>query len=256
MSPITSTIPPTTSTTHYTSQFIYTKSSDDNTPDTPPSPTYEIPPVEVAPPTSRILPAPSGVRCRQATLVLHEQPISYGRSYRYHPSGTVHMMTVRKRVGDSPSGSSSETSLDSSTDAPSDSSLGHTSSDYSSSALPSSTRSSHQLCSSVSSIPYSFAAITKRPSLSSSARPFCKRSRSPTISIQVSSPIHKALSYVRADMLPPHKRIKSSNSVTDLEVSSNESSESYVPREIGLGVDIDVEGSDEPYSEPDIDPDV
>nr|GEU99131.1 putative reverse transcriptase domain-containing protein [Tanacetum cinerariifolium] len=157
---------------------------------------------------------------------------------------------------DLPSGSSSETLLDSSTDAPSDSSLGHTSSDYASSALQSSTRSSHQLCSSVSSILYSFAAITKRPSLSSSVRPFRKRSQSPTISIHVSSPIHKALSYVRADLLPPHKRIRSSNSVTDLEVSSNESSESYVPREIGLGVDIDVEGSDEPYSEPDIDPDV
>ncbi|GJS31907.1 hypothetical protein Tco_0492527 [Tanacetum coccineum] len=47
ISPITSTIPPTAPTTHYTSKFIHTDSSVDDTPDTPPSPTYEIPPVEV-----------------------------------------------------------------------------------------------------------------------------------------------------------------------------------------------------------------
>ncbi|GJY48181.1 hypothetical protein Tco_0438137 [Tanacetum coccineum] len=51
ISPIASMIPPTAPTTHYTSPFIHTDSSDDDTPDTPPSPTHEIPPVEVAPPT-------------------------------------------------------------------------------------------------------------------------------------------------------------------------------------------------------------
>nr|GEW37201.1 hypothetical protein [Tanacetum cinerariifolium] len=40
---------------------------------------------------------------------------------------------------------------------------------------------------------------------------------------------------------------------SDLEVSSDESFESSVPREIGSRVDVDVRGSKEPYSEPDID---
>nr|GEY06584.1 hypothetical protein [Tanacetum cinerariifolium] len=52
ISPIASMISPTAPTTHYTSPFIYTNSSDDDTPDTPPSPTHEIPPIEVAPPAS------------------------------------------------------------------------------------------------------------------------------------------------------------------------------------------------------------
>ncbi|GJZ69533.1 hypothetical protein Tco_0633083 [Tanacetum coccineum] len=252
ISPVTSTIPPTAPTTHYTSSFIYTDSFDDDTPDTPPSPTHEIPPVE---------------------------PIPHGRPYRYHPNGPVYMMTVRKRFGplttyrlalrhsvdysssdyftfddssrDLPSDSSNP-----STDALSDSSPSHSSSDHSSSTLPSGMRSSHQLCSSVPSIPHSSAAITERPSHFSSAGPSRKRSRSPTTSVLVSSPIPGALSSIHADLLPPRKRIRSSDSVIDLEVSLHESSKSFVPRETGLRVDVDVGGSDEPYSEPDIDPDV
>ncbi|GKD84506.1 putative RNA-directed DNA polymerase, eukaryota, reverse transcriptase zinc-binding domain protein [Tanacetum coccineum] len=69
ISPITSTIPPTAPTTHYTSPFIHTDSSNDDTPDTPPSPTHEMPSVEVAPPTGQILPAPFGVHRRQVTIV-------------------------------------------------------------------------------------------------------------------------------------------------------------------------------------------
>ncbi|GKG45439.1 hypothetical protein Tco_0495517, partial [Tanacetum coccineum] len=57
-------------------------------------------------------------------------------------------------------------------------------------------------------------------------------------------------------LLPPRKRIRSSNSVMDLEVSSDESSESSVPKETSLRDDIDVRGSDEPYSEPGINPEV
>ncbi|GKC57574.1 hypothetical protein Tco_1085172 [Tanacetum coccineum] len=266
ISPITSTIPATAPTTHYTSPFIYTDSSDDDTPDTPPSPTHEIPPFEVVPPTSQILPAPFGVRRRRVTIVSPGQPIPYSRPYRYHPNGPVHMMTARKRVGplpthclavrhsvdysssdhitfddsmrdspsDSSSDSSSETSSDSSSDALSNSSSGHSSSDHSSPALPSGMRSSHQLCSSVPSIPHSSAAITERPSHSSSA----------------------ALSSARADLLPPPKRIRISDSVMNLEVSSDESFELSVLRETSLRDDVDVGGSDEPHSEHDIDPKV
>ncbi|GKC08877.1 hypothetical protein Tco_1000487, partial [Tanacetum coccineum] len=89
ISPITSRIPPTTPTTHYTSLFIHTDSSDDNTPDIPPSPTHEIPPVEVAPLTVQILPAPFGVR------------LDYSSSYHF---------TSNDSSRDSPSDSSSKTS--------------------------------------------------------------------------------------------------------------------------------------------------
>ncbi|GKF42303.1 hypothetical protein Tco_0125645 [Tanacetum coccineum] len=79
---------------------------------------------------------------------------------------------------DSPSDSSLETSLDYSSYALSDSSSGHSSSDHSSSTLPSGMRSSHQLCSSILSIPYSSAAITERSSHLYSLGPSRKRSRS------------------------------------------------------------------------------
>ncbi|GJX26412.1 hypothetical protein Tco_0232708 [Tanacetum coccineum] len=64
ISPITSTIPPTAPTTHYTSPFIHTDASDEDTPDTPPSPTHKIPSVEVALPAGQILPTAFGVRRR------------------------------------------------------------------------------------------------------------------------------------------------------------------------------------------------
>nr|GEU88433.1 reverse transcriptase domain-containing protein [Tanacetum cinerariifolium] len=206
---ITSTIPPTTPTTHYTSPFIHTDSFDDDTPDTPPSPTHETPLVK---------------------------PIPYGRPYCYHPNRPVHMMTAKKRIGplpthllfvrhsfyysssdyftfddssrDLPSDLSSETSSDSYLDVLSDSSFDHSSSDHSSPALPSGIRSSHQLCSSVPSIPYSSTDITERLSYSSSVGPL---------------------------------RIRNSDSVTDLKVSSDKSSESSIPKETGLRVDVNVE---------------
>ncbi|GKG06514.1 hypothetical protein Tco_0329483, partial [Tanacetum coccineum] len=57
-----------------------------------------------------------------------------------------------------------------------------------------------------------------------------------------------ALSLVCADLLPPHKRIRYSDFVTDFTVSSEECFVPHVPREIGLGVD--VEDSYEPYTAP------
>ncbi|GJX98566.1 putative reverse transcriptase domain-containing protein [Tanacetum coccineum] len=206
-------------------------------------------------------------------ILAPRQPIPYGRPYQYHPNGPLYMLTARKRVGPLPThhlamrhsvdysssdlftfDDSSETSSDSSLDDLSDSSSGHSSLDHSSPALPSGMRSSHQLCSVVSSIPHSFAAITERPSHSSSMGPSRKRSRSPTTSVSISSPIPGALSPARADLLPPPKRIRSFDSVTNLEDCSNESSESSVPRENSLRDDVVIRGSDEPYSEPDIDP--
>nr|GEV31028.1 hypothetical protein [Tanacetum cinerariifolium] len=59
---------------------------------------------------------------------------------------------------------------------------------------------------------------------------------------------------MRTDLLPPYKRIRDFDFVTDFEVSSEEGFVLYVPREVSLGVD--VEDSYEPYTEPDINHDV
>ncbi|GJS85841.1 putative reverse transcriptase domain-containing protein [Tanacetum coccineum] len=248
-------IPPLLATSPFLSSTD--DSLDSDTPDTPPSPTHGTPFTEITPSTQSS-PVASGALRRRVMILAPGQPIPYSRPYRYHPNGPVHMMTARKRVEslsihrlaakhlvdysssdhftsddssrdsssrDSSSSSLSETSSNSSADAISDSSFGHSSSNHSSPALQLGMRSSHQLCSLVLSIPYSSAAITERPSHSSCAG-------------------------------PSHKRIRSSDSVTDLEVSSDESSKLSIPRETGSRVDIDVRGSYEPYSEPDIDPDV
>nr|GEV43765.1 hypothetical protein [Tanacetum cinerariifolium] len=81
-----------------------------------------------------------------------------------------------------------------------------------------------------------------------------KRHRSPTSSVPIASPVHEALSHVRADLLPPPKRNRDFDLGMDLEVSLEDGYESNTPKERGLGVDI--EDSYEPYTEPDIDPDI
>ncbi|GKE51920.1 hypothetical protein Tco_1487076, partial [Tanacetum coccineum] len=78
--------------------------------------------------------------------------------------------------------------------------------------------------------------------------------RSPTSSVPTFLPVRGALSLVRSDLSPPAKRIRDSDSVTDVEVSSKDGYEPHVPREVGLGVDF--EDSYEPYTEPDIDSDI
>ncbi|GJR81574.1 hypothetical protein Tco_0152359 [Tanacetum coccineum] len=115
--------------------------------------------------------------------------------------------------------SSLETSSDSHSDTSSDSSSSHSS-------------SAHPISDSTCDSPTATYAGPSR-----------KRCRSPTTSVPIASPILGALSLVHADLLPPRKRIRDFNSMTDVE-----------DREIGLGVD--VEDSYEPYTESDIDSDV
>ncbi|GKE07476.1 hypothetical protein Tco_1399494, partial [Tanacetum coccineum] len=201
------------------------------------------------------------------------QPIPHARPYRYYLNGPVHMMTARKRVGplpthrlamrysvdysssdhfssdgslrDSSLSSSSETSSDSSVDALSDYASSHSSSDHSLPSSSSGMRSSHHLCSLVPSIHRLSAAISERPSHSSSyASPSRKRSRSSAAFVPLSSPIPRALSFVHANLLPSPKRIRSPESAMDLEVSSVEGSELSRSRGIDLEVDVDVERSD------------
>nr|GEX12127.1 hypothetical protein [Tanacetum cinerariifolium] len=264
-----------------TSPFL--SSTDDSLgndiPDTPPSPTHGTPLTKTTLFTHRS-PATSGLfRCRVMVLAPW-QPIPHGRSYRYHLNRLVHMMTARKRVGPSPthrlamrhsvnyssldhfssdhslrdtsssssSSSSSETSSDPSSDDLSDSS-----SDHSLPAPSSGMRSSHHLCSLVLSIPRSSTAIIDRPSYdSSSTSPSRKRSRSFAASVPLPSPIHGALSYTRAELLPSPKRIRSSEFDTKLEVSSEDSFEPYVPRVTDLEMNVDMKRSDGIEIDPEI----
>ncbi|GJW05552.1 hypothetical protein Tco_1564408 [Tanacetum coccineum] len=237
-------IPPLPATSPFLSSTD--DSSDSNTPDTPPSPTHEITPVEVVPPASKILPAPFSVHRRRAAThddceeevgLLLTHPLAVRHSVDYSLSD---YFTSDDSSRDSLSDSSSETPSDSSSDPLSNFSSGHSFSNHPSSALLLGMRSSHPLCSLVPSIPHLSAAITERPYHFSHAGPSRKRSRYPTTSISLSSPIPGALSYIRADLLPPRKRIKSLEIVTGLEDCSDEGFKPFIPRETGSRADIEV----------------
>ncbi|GJS45673.1 putative reverse transcriptase domain-containing protein [Tanacetum coccineum] len=219
-------IPPLPATSPFLSSDDDTTDSD--TPDTPPSPTQDTPFTEITASTQRspIIPR------RRVMLLASGQPIPYGRPYRYHLNGPVHMMTARKRVGPLPthrlavrhstdhssSDSSSEASSDFHSDASSDPSSRHSLSDHSSPDLP-----------------------------GTSARPSRKRRRSPMTSVPALSPVSEALSPVRADLIPSPKRVKDSGYSTDVEVD---------PRETSLRDDAIVRVSDEPHLEQDSDPEI
>ncbi|GJZ59147.1 hypothetical protein Tco_0614963, partial [Tanacetum coccineum] len=224
-------------------------SLDSDTLDTPPSPTHGTPFTEITLSTQSLPTTSKALHCRVMILV-PGQPIPYGRPYRYHPNGPLHMLTARNRVGPLPTYRLDVThSIDySSSDLFTSDDSSETSSNFSSDDLSDSL--------SVLSIPLSYAVITEIQSHSSSAGPSRKRSRSPTTFVLIYSPIPGALSPARADLLPTLKRIRSSVSVTDLEDCSDESSELYVPRETSLRDEVVVKGSDEPYLEPDIDPEI
>ncbi|GJW13697.1 hypothetical protein Tco_0017830 [Tanacetum coccineum] len=183
-------------------QFL---SSDDDTTnsDTPPSPTHDTPFTKITSSTQRspIIP------CRQVMTLSPGQPIPYGRPYRYHLNGPMHMITARKRVGPLPthclamihfanhssSDSSSEASSDFHLDASFDSSSRHLLSDHSSPDLP-----------------------------STSTWPSRKRHRSPMTYVPVLSLVSGALSPVRADLIPSPKRVKDSGYLADIEAEIDE----------------------------------
>ncbi|GJU10071.1 hypothetical protein Tco_1132467 [Tanacetum coccineum] len=203
--------------------------TDSDTPDTPPSPTHDTPFTEITSSTQR-----SPVIPRLRVMILAPgQPIPHGRSYRYHLNGPVHMMTARKRVGPLPTHrlavrhSADHSSLDSSSepssnfhsDALSDSSSRHLLLDHSSPDLP-----------------------------STSVGPSHKRRRSLMTYVSALPHVFRALSPVRADLIPSPKRIRSLETTTDLESCSEDSFEPYVPREVGLGVDVEDESSEQSRS--------
>ncbi|GKB64582.1 putative reverse transcriptase domain-containing protein [Tanacetum coccineum] len=154
-------------------------------------------------------------------LAFYLEILSYSSSefasYRYHLNGPVHMMTARKKVRPLPV-QQLVASLDFHSDASSDSLSRHLLSDHSSPDLP-----------------------------STSAGPSRKRRRSPMTSVHALPPVSRALSPVRADLLPSPKRIRDSGYLTDVEVDL---------RETSLRDDVIVRGSDEPHLEQDIDPEI
>ncbi|GJS11984.1 putative reverse transcriptase domain-containing protein [Tanacetum coccineum] len=212
ISPIVPTIPPIAPTIQHTSPFVYTDSSDSDTSERPPSQDpYEV---TVARGRSRVvahssLPLPSvcqipngvlkmlNARNRVGPLPTHRLALRYSADY----SSSDHF-TSNDSSRDSPLNSSSETSSDSHLDASSNSSSRHSSSGYSISDSP---------CDSSTAI---------------STGASRKRCRYPTTSVPIASPVRRALFPLRADLLPPCKRIRDSDSVINFEVSSEEV---YVP---------------------------
>ncbi|GJX88963.1 hypothetical protein Tco_0340977 [Tanacetum coccineum] len=75
-----------------------------------------------------------------------------------------------------------------------------------------------------------------------------KRRRSPMASVPALPPISRALSPVRADLIPSPKRIRSPEIATNLKGCSKDSFEPYIPREVGLGVDVEDESSEQSRS--------
>ncbi|GJV13181.1 retrovirus-related pol polyprotein from transposon TNT 1-94, partial [Tanacetum coccineum] len=188
----------------------------------PSSPTHDSPPT-----IRQILPSPPGLPYRPAILVLPGQPIPVGRPYRTQPNDVYKMLTARKSVGPLPSHRLALRYSES-----------HSPSDYFSPNEFSSNTSSGSSSgySSYTSSGHSIPDSSFDSPAASFSGPYRKRFRSPTALVPLASPVPGALSSIRADLLPPRKRIKGSVSKTNYEV--------------------DFEESYEPYTEPDIDSDV
>nr|GEU43941.1 putative reverse transcriptase domain-containing protein [Tanacetum cinerariifolium] len=175
-------IPPLPAILPFLSSDEDTTNSD--TPDTPPSPTHDIPFNKITASTQRSHVIPH-------RRLAPRQPISHGRPYRYYPNGPVHMMTARKRVR--PSHVQQLSVRHSVNHSLSDSSLRHSSSDHSSHDLP-----------------------------STSTGPSRKRRTSPMTSVPALPLVSGALSSVYADLIPSPKRVRDIRYLADVEVGPRE----------------------------------
>nr|GEV60193.1 protein strictosidine synthase-like 3 [Tanacetum cinerariifolium] len=73
------------------------------------------------------------------------------------------------------------------------------------------------------------------------AGPSYKRRRFPAVSVPLATPVPEALSPVRADLLPPRKRIRGSISMSDQDDSTEESYEAYTEPDIDSDVQADID---------------
>ncbi|GJV35853.1 hypothetical protein Tco_1408330 [Tanacetum coccineum] len=214
--------------------------TDNDTPDTPPSPTHGTPFTEITASTHK-----SPVIPRRRVMILAPgQPIPYSRPYRYHLNGPVHMMTVRKRVIPLPVQQLAVRH-----------SVNHSSSDYFSlddsvqdSSSDSSSEASSDFHSDASSSRHSLSDHSSPDLPSTSAGPSRKRHRSLMTFVPTLPLVSGALSLVRANLIPSPKRVRDSGYLADLEGCSEASFEPYIPREVGLGVDIEDESSEQSRS--------
>ncbi|GJU09812.1 hypothetical protein Tco_1132208, partial [Tanacetum coccineum] len=211
--------------------------------------------------------SPPGIRQQPAILILPEEAIPFGRTYRTHPNGP------RSTLDSSHSGLSSDSSSDTSLGSPSNS-LSDTSSVHSSGydtsgqahSGPSTRVASSRLVylpvitpryseafrrwrSEPLSTPYppttseSSLDLSSKRSLdlsSLSARPSRKRCRSPTTAVPSSTPVLRMVAPTHVGLLPPHKRFRDSYSPKDskeehMEVSTADA-EAVVDLGIGDGV--------------------
>ncbi|GKE23688.1 hypothetical protein Tco_1435200 [Tanacetum coccineum] len=207
----TLTIPLIVSTLPHTSPFLYTDSSDSDTFERPPlQDSYEA---TVAKWRSRILPAPSGLPRGLAVLVLPGQSIPFGRPYSTQPNGVRKMLTARKRVRVLPLGRLASRYPPK-----------HSSSDHFSSDSSSDSSSNYSLDSSSGhSLPDSFVEALVTIFVGSSR----KRCRSHAVSVSLATLVPGALSPVRADLIPPRKRIRGAITTYDFDDSIEESYEAY-----------------------------
>nr|GEY57783.1 hypothetical protein [Tanacetum cinerariifolium] len=195
--------------------------TDIDTPDTPPSPTHGTLFTEITTSTQRLPVIPR----RRVVILAPGQPIPHGRPYRYHPNGSKHMMTTRKRVGPLPVQQLAASS-DFYSDASFDSSSRNSLSDHSSLDLP-----------------------------STSAGPSRKRPRSPITSVPALPHVYEALSFVHADLMPSPKRVRDFGYLADVEVDPKKTSlrDDVMVRDAlrdrGIDARVVVEGVDREESE-------
>ncbi|GKF27828.1 hypothetical protein Tco_0094170, partial [Tanacetum coccineum] len=221
----TPTIPYVVPTLSHTSPFMYTDSSDSDTSDRPPSQdpyevtvarwrsrvasrsspplstTHDLSPTYVTPPTLRQILPAPPGLPRRPTVLVLPGCLAS----RYLPD---HSSSDNFSSDDS----SSDSSYDSSSDYSSDSTSGH--------SLPDS---------------YVDAPAT------SSAGLFCKRCRSLAMSVPLATHVPGALSPIRADLLPPRKRIKGVITASDYDDSTEESYEVYTEPNIDSNVQADID---------------
>ncbi|GJS65369.1 hypothetical protein Tco_0679933, partial [Tanacetum coccineum] len=236
----TPTIPSVVPTLPHTSPFLYTNSSNSDTSkrpllhdlyevnvarwrsrvaacsSPPSSPTHDLTPTSVTPPTLR-------------------QPIPLGRPYHTQPNGVRKMLTVRKKVRVLPSGRLA------SRYARGHSSSYHFLSDYTSSDSSSNSSSDYSLdYSSCHSLPDS--SVDAPATIS--AGPFRKRCRSPIVSVLLATPVPGSLSPVCVDLLLPRKRIRGVVTASDYDDSTKESYEAYMEPDIDsdaqANIDVDI----------------
>ncbi|GJW93462.1 hypothetical protein Tco_0173134 [Tanacetum coccineum] len=237
-------IPTISSVVHtfpHTSPFLCTNSLDSDTSTRPPiQDPYEV---TVARWRSKILTAPPGLPRRPAILVFPGQPIPLGRTYRTQPNGVRKMLTARKRVQALPSGHLPSRYL------PDHSSSDHFSSDDSSSDSLSDLSSDYSLDSpSGHSLPDS--SIDAPTTIS--VGPSRKRCRSLAISVPLATPVPGALSPVRADLLPPRKRIRDEVTASDYDDNidvDTAAAKAATAREVDVGVEVGIRSNGEDKAE-------